>query len=140
VVGTSLEQLKDKIGTRKISIDIPKGLPEVLVDFLFMLKALFNLIDNAIKYSPDNSPIEIRVSLAKDKVKIAIKDYGCGIPREDLEHIFEKFYRGKRSQPVSGTGLGLCISKGIIEAHGGKIAVESDLGRGTTVTVEIPVR
>lgn len=139
LIGVSLEQLKDKIGSREIRTDIPKDLPEVSVDFPFLLKALFNLIDNTLKYSLNGSPIEIRCYQDQHKVKITIKDYGFGIPREDFSRIFEKFYRTKRSQHISGTGLGLCISKGIIEAHRGQIFVESELGRWTMFTVELPI-
>jgi two-component system, OmpR family, sensor histidine kinase KdpD len=139
LIGAALEQLKDKASLRFIKIDIPKYFPEVSVDFLFMLKALFNLIDNAIKYSSGDTPIEIRAFQNQDKLKIEIKDYGFGIPKGDLRRIFDKFYRVERSRQVSGTGLGLCISKGIVEAHGGEISVESELGKGTTFTVVLPI-
>lgn len=139
LIGACLEQLKDKIGSRDIKIDIPKDFPEIAVDFPFMLKAFFNVIDNALKYSSDGSPLEIRATFVQRKVQVKIRDYGMGIPREDLKRIFEKFYRAERSQDVLGTGLGLCISKGIIEAHGGTISVESTPGKGSTFTVELPL-
>jgi two-component system sensor histidine kinase VicK len=118
---------------------IPKDIAEVSVDFPFMVKAFFNLIDNAIKYSPNDSLIEISAYKNQDKIEIKVKDQGCGIPREDLKRIFEKFYRVERSQRASGTGLGLCISKGIVEAHAGQIGVESELGKGTIFTVMLPL-
>ncbi len=139
LIGACLEQLKDKIGAREIKIDIPKDFSEIDVDFPFILKAFFNVIDNALKYSPDGSPIEIRAAFVQHKVQVKIQDYGMGIPREDFKRIFEKFYRVGRSQNVSGTGLGLCIAKGIIEAHGGTISVESTPGKGSIFTVEIPL-
>lgn len=139
LIGACLEQLKDKIGARDIKIDILKDFPEIAVDFPFILKAFFNVIDNALKYSPDGSPVEIRATFVQRKVQVKIQDYGMGIPREDLKRIFEKFYRVERSQNVLGTGLGLCISKGIIEAHGGEISVESAPGKGSTFTVELPL-
>jgi two-component system sensor histidine kinase KdpD len=139
LIGVCLEQLKDKIGPRDIKIDIPKDFPEIAVDFPFILKAFFNVIDNALKYSPDGSPVEIRATFVQYKVQVKVRDYGMGIPREDLKRIFEKFYRAERSQNVLGTGLGLCISKGIIEAHGGTISVESTPGKGSTFTVELPL-
>lgn len=139
LIGACLEQLKNKIGSRDIKIDIPKDFPEVAVDFPFILKAFFNVIDNALKYSPDGSPVEIRATLVQRKAQVKIRDYGLGIPREDLKRIFEKFYRVERSQNVLGTGLGLCISKGIVEAHGGQINVESMPGEGSTFTVELPL-
>lgn len=139
LIGACLEQLKDKIGSRDIKIVIPQDFPEIAVDFPFILKAFFNVIDNALKYSPDGSPVEIHATLAQSKAHVKIQDYGIGISREDLKRIFEKFYRVERSQNVLGTGLGLCISKGIIEAHGGQISVESTLGKGSIFTVELPL-
>jgi two-component system sensor histidine kinase KdpD len=139
LIGACLEQLKDKIDSRNIKIDIPKDFPEVSVDFPFMLKALFNIIDNALKYSPANKPVEIRACLIQGKVKIQIQDYGIGIAKGDLRRIFEKFYRVERSENVSGTGLGLCISKGIVEAHNGRITVESMSRKGSVFSIEIPL-
>jgi len=139
LIGACLEQLKDKIGSRNIKIDIPKDFPEVAVDFPFMLKAFYNVIDNALKYSPPYKPVEIRVSLLQRRAKIQIQDYGLGIAGDDLNRIFEKFYRVERAENVSGTGLGLCISKGIVEAHNGRITAESILSKGSIFSIEIPV-
>jgi len=139
VLGVTLEQLKENIGARNIRIDIPKDFPEISVDFLFMMKVFFNLIDNAIKYSPANTPIDIKAAVFKDKVKIEIKDQGIGIPKGDLKHIFEKFYRVARPQQVMGTGLGLSICKGIIEAHGGQISAENNLDKGVTFIITFPL-
>ena len=138
-IGACLEQLKDKIGSRNLKINIPKQMPEVNVDFPFMLKAFLNVIDNALKYSPDGSAIEIEAFCAVEKVCISVRDYGYGIPKEDLGRIFDKFYRVGRAQNVPGTGLGLSISKNIIEAHGGHISAESALGNGATFTIELPL-
>jgi two-component system sensor histidine kinase KdpD len=139
VLGVTLEQLKENIGTRNIRIDIPKDFPEISIDFLFMMKVFFNLIDNALKYSPADTPIDIKAAAFKDKVKIEIKDQGIGIPKGDLKHIFEKFYRVARPQQVMGTGLGLSICKGIIEAHGGEISAENNFDRGVTFIITLPL-
>jgi two-component system sensor histidine kinase KdpD len=139
VLGVTLEQLKENIGARNIRIDIPKDFPEISVDFLFMMKVFFNLIDNALKYSPGNTPIDIKAAVFKDKVKIEIKDQGIGIPKGDLKHIFEKFYRVARPQQIMGTGLGLSICKGIIEAHGGEISAENNFDRGAAFIITIPL-
>jgi len=139
VLGTSLEQLKEKIGSRNINIDIPRDFPEIPMDFTFMMKVFFNLIDNALKYSSADTPIVIKAASLKDKVMIEIKDQGIGIPRGDLKRIFEKFYRVERPRKISGTGLGLSICKGIIEAHGGEIAAQNNPDKGATFTITIPL-
>jgi len=137
VLGASLEQLKEKIGSRNIRIDIPRDFPEVPMDFSFMMKVFFNLIDNALKYSSADKPIDIKATLFKDKVKIEIKDQGFGIPKGDFKRIFDKFYRVERPQQITGTGLGLSICKGIIEAHGGEITAQNNPDRGVTFIITI---
>jgi two-component system sensor histidine kinase KdpD len=139
VLGVTLEQLKENIGARNIRIDIPKDFPEISVDFLFMMKVFFNIIDNALKYSPLDTPIDIKATAFKDKVRIEVKDWGIGIPQGDLKRVFEKFYRVERPQQIRGTGLGLSICRGIIEAHGGQISAENNPDRGTTFIITLPL-
>jgi two-component system sensor histidine kinase KdpD len=139
VLGASLEQLKEKIGPRNIRIDIPRDFPEVPMDFAFMMKVFFNLIDNALKYSPLGTSIDIKAAVFKDKVKIEITDQGIGIPKGDLKRIFDKFYRVERPRQIMGTGLGLSICKGIIEAHGGQITAQNNPDRGVTFIITIPL-
>lgn len=139
VLGSSIEQLKEEIGPRKIRMDIPGDYPEVRIDFSFMMKVFMNLIDNALKYSPKDAPIDIKAVFGRDKIKIEIKDRGCGIPESDLKRIFEKFYRVERSQHVTGTGLGLSICKGIVEAHGGEITARNNPDKGATFTIMLPL-
>jgi two-component system sensor histidine kinase KdpD len=139
LLGVCLEQLKDKTGAGEVTIDIPAGFPEVSLDFPVIVKALFNVIDNALKYSPAGSPVGIRIFKKQNTVGIRVTDHGCGIPKDDLGRIFDKFYRVERSTLVSGSGLGLCISKGIVEAHGGRITVESEPGKGSVFTIFLPL-
>ncbi len=103
-------------------------------------QALRNLIDNAIKYSESGSSVEIMVSQAEGEVRIDVTDHGCGIGREHLSRIFERFYRvdKARSRKLGGTGLGLAIVKHIIRIHGGEVKVESEPGRGSVFSVILP--
>jgi len=138
LVGTALEQLKSHISQHSIQVEIPTDLPFVAVDFGLIVQTLVNVIDNANKYSPVNSPIEIKGKNAGKEVYIEIADRGFGIPPEDLLKIFDKFYRVEHAGSVAGTGLGLSICKGIIEAHGGRIEAENRVGGGTIIRIILP--
>lgn len=139
VLGASLEQLREEIGNRNIKIDIPRDFPEVCMDFSFMMKVFLNLIDNALKYSPQDAPIDIKAALIQDKIKIEIKDQGFGVPEGDLTRIFDKFYRVERPQQITGTGLGLSICKGIVEAHNGELVAQNNPDKGATFTITLPL-
>jgi two-component system sensor histidine kinase KdpD len=139
VLGASLEQLKEQIGQRVIRMNISREFPEIPMDFSFMMKAFYNLLDNAVKYSPHNAPIDINARVNRDRAEIEIRDRGIGIQEGDLKRIFEKFYRAEKPQRVTGTGLGLSISKGIIEAHGGEIVARNNPDTGATFTVTLPL-
>ncbi len=103
-------------------------------------QALMNLAGNAIKYTPENGAIEIGVTRQNGEIRISVHDNGIGISPDDQKRLFEKFYRvkNKATRGISGTGLGLCITKSIIEAHGGRIEIESQEGNGSTFTVVLP--
>ncbi|MBI2887314.1 MAG: GAF domain-containing protein [Chloroflexi bacterium] len=104
-------------------------------------QVLYNLLDNAVRYSSPGTPIEIGVDLAGDEISISVTDHGEGIPSPDLEHIFEPFYRGATAQRGStrGVGLGLAICQGIVKAHGGRLWVDSVLTKGSTFIFTLPV-
>jgi two-component system sensor histidine kinase KdpD len=137
-IGAALEQLGDRLGKRAVKVDLPPELPLIPLDFPLFILVLVNLLDNAIKYSPADTLIEIVVSLIKDSIKIQVCDQGIGIPPEDLQRVFDKFYRVQRPESVSGSGLGLAICKGIMEAHGGTIRAENRPSGGTIVTITFP--
>jgi two-component system, OmpR family, sensor histidine kinase KdpD len=139
LVGAALEQLGSRIGARPINMETPAELPFVSVDFGLIVQTLVNVLDNALKYSPDGSPIDIRARQVGREMQIEIADRGIGIPPQDLSHIFDKFYRIQRPDNVTGTGLGLSICKGIIEAHGGRVAAENRPGGGTIIRLVLPV-
>ena len=98
-----------------------------------------NLVDNALKFSPANSPIGIRAYLDQRQVVIEISDEGIGIPPSELEHVFDKFYRVQQVSDTGGTGLGLSISRGIVELHGGRIWAVNRPGGGTTFAIALPI-
>jgi len=111
----------------------------VIGDGLSLSEAFVNIIGNAIKYSHDGSKVMVNAEENGNDVVISIQDYGVGISEEDLPRIFEGFFRGKSGQAVAtGHGIGLAVSRQIIEAHDGSIAVESELGKGTTFTIRLP--
>jgi len=139
VIGTSLQALKDKLEKRDVRIDVPQNMPEVPMDFTLMMRVFVNLVDNAVKYSNQEAPIEITAKLLENEIKIEVKDQGFGIPEEDITRIFDKFYRAVKPRQVTGTGLGLSICKGIVEAHGGRIFAENNSDKGATLTVILPL-
>ena len=102
-------------------------------------QAVTNLLINAIKYSHEKGEVRLTASKEKEGVVVQVADFGCGIAKEHLPRLFERFYRSDkaRSRKLGGTGLGLAIVKHIVQAHGGSVAVESDLGRGSTFTIRL---
>jgi signal transduction histidine kinase len=124
---------------RNLEIATAKNLPLVAVDAAAIMHVLNNLVDNAIKYSPENGKVIINAEVKDDFVETTIQDFGIGIPANVVENLFTKFYRSHRSkQIVSGTGLGLYLCKAIVEAHGGSIWVRSSEGSGTTFGFTLP--
>ncbi len=138
VIGSALEELGPRLGERPINVDIPPDLPFVDMDFVLIVHVLVNIVDNALKYSPADAPITIQARAMNTEVEIQVRDRGIGIPEEDLERIFDKFYRVQRPDHVSGTGLGLAISKGIVEAHGGHIGAGNCPEGGAIIAIRLP--
>lgn len=124
-----------------LSYDIAAGLPDIMGDRDRLNQVLTNLIGNAIRYTPEGGEIVVRAYLVEKAVRVDVQDTGIGIAPEDLGHIFERFYRADHPlvQESRGTGLGLYIVKMFIEMHGGRIWVESELGKGSTFTFILPV-
>ncbi len=123
-----------------LRIDVPDGLTSVEADPDRLRQVVQNLVENALRHTPQGGEVRITLRAAQDGVNLAIADTGTGIGEDDLTHIFEHFYRADRSRARSsgGTGLGLAIVKSLVEAHGGRVTVESRLGTGTTFTVTLP--
>jgi signal transduction histidine kinase len=109
------------------------------IDEKLLRHIVTNLLTNAIKYSPQGSPIDLELISNEEEVIFQIKDKGIGITPEDQQHLFESFYRASNVGKIAGTGLGLAIAKQCVDLHGGKIAVNSEVGVGTTFTVTLPI-
>lgn len=125
--------------TRSLAVNIPSDLPEIAADTTSLSEVLTNLIDNSIKYSNEGGAITVTASSKGDSVEISVQDHGIGMPGNVVSNLFQKFYRSHRSrETVAGTGIGLYISKAIVESHGGTISVRSEEGRGSTFTVSLP--
>jgi two-component system sensor histidine kinase KdpD len=139
VIGTALEQLGKRVADHEIKINIPEDLPLISMDFTLIVQVVVNLLENAVKYSPKGSRIEVSTALLNEDVRLEVADRGVGIPVEDLTRVFDKFYRVQRPESVSGTGLGLSISKGIVDAHHGNIYARPREGGGSILTVELPL-
>ena len=109
----------------------------------WLQRAVENLITNAFKYTPDEGRIEIKTGLVEMNgervIEISVKDNGVGIPAEDISKIFEPFYRGRNTKNEKGIGLGLSLVKQVVELHGGKIKVQSELGKGSLFSIHIPM-
>ncbi len=142
MVGTVLEQLRPSLQGRDVQVRLEPGLPLVYADYALIAQVLHNLLDNAVKYSAEGTPITLsaeRAGDAGDYVVISVADRGPGIPPDVRNRIFGKFFRIDRPGTGRGTGLGLAICKGIVEAHKGRIWVEPREGGGSVFAFSLPL-
>lgn len=142
ICGNVLDRCERELRHHSVKIDCSEDLPLVKVDSPLIAEALTHLVENAAKYSPVGSEIIISARLKDDELLISVRDDGPGIEANEFDRLFDKFYRSKRvnNDGASGTGMGLAIARGIIEAHGGRIWVESEFGHGAVFTFAILVR
>lgn len=135
-----VEEVQLALHTFTVECQAPDGIVLVKGDELRLEQVLYNLVDNAIKYSPRGGPVIVRVESDSAQVRIAVTDRGMGIPEQDLPHVFQRFYRASNAdaQYLSGMGIGLFVVKEIISLHGGTVSVESIEGAGSTFTVTLP--
>lgn len=137
IVGSALNRLESKLAGRHITTELAEDLPLIAVDPVLFEQIFINLLENAAKYTPPRTPIEIRAARTDSGIVIEVADHGPGIPKESELQVFEKFFRGP-STGTYGVGLGLAICKGIVEAHGGAISLESKPGEGALFRVTLP--
>jgi two-component system sensor histidine kinase KdpD len=140
VVGTALRRGAKILGGHRINVRIPENLPAVRVDPVLFEQVLFNLLDNAAKYAPEGSAIDITGWTGTDTIVVQVADTGPGIPPGDLDRVFDTFYRVRKGDQVrAGTGLGLSICRGFIEAMGGSITADNRAdGTGAVFTIRLP--
>jgi two-component system sensor histidine kinase KdpD len=139
VVGAALTRLERDLGGRPVRLQLPETLPLVPLDDVLMEQALFNLIENAVKYSPAGSAIELSARVSGAWLQLEVADSGPGIPAGQEQLVFEKFHRGDPAGERRGVGLGLTICRGIVEAHGGRIAARNRSGGGAMFRIELPL-
>jgi len=138
IVSAAMEGLK--LSESRVVFDIPERLPALFVDADLISQALRQLLDNADRYSPAQTKIHVAARVVQDSIVVSVSDSGPGVPADEQSRIFDKFYRGRYSARFpEGTGMGLSIAKSIIEAHAGRISVETNPGGGSVFSLQIPL-
>ena len=134
-------QMSESEETCEIHTQVAEDIPLISFDRDTIAEVLWNLLHNAVKYSHPPKRVSVKLAREADTVTLAVQDNGIGIPKREQKHIFERFYRvdDKLTREVQGSGLGLAMVKYIVEAHGGAIYVESQVGEGSTFMVSLPV-
>jgi len=143
--GEVVHDWEKKLAIKQLNliVDLPPDLPAIHADRARLQEALYNLLDNAVKYSREHGQIRLNARRRDGQIELSVSDNGIGIGREDLPRIFERFYRADKARSpdkVRGTGLGLAIVKHIAQLHGGRVEAESEMGRGTTIRIMLPLR
>lgn len=139
IISTALKRAENLLKNHRIRVELEKDLPLVSVDAKALAEVVYTLLDNASKYSPENSQITVKAVRTGDQMQISVNDEGGGISPEIREKVFEKFFRDE-ANPVGGLGLGLAIAHGIIESHDGKIWIETGTNeKGTKIIFTVPI-
>jgi two-component system sensor histidine kinase KdpD len=140
IISGALAELPGSLKGRQVALRVPANLPPAEADSEFVQQVVKQFVENALKYSPDGAPISISAELQGGKIVIGVADRGPGIEENERTRIFDKFFRGRRHRfDTKGTGMGLAIAKGIVEAHGERIWVESEPGHGSAFYFSLPV-
>ena len=138
VIRSAIEQITPKADSKHIQMRYTLGSCKAVFDSKWTQEAIFNILDNAVKYSPENSRITVTVKAFEMFACIAVSDSGIGISEEELPRIFGRFYRGQNVREQSGVGIGLYLSRQIIEGQGGYITAESESGKGSVFQIFLP--
>ncbi len=137
-IGDLLQRSATVLETERIELELPAELPPVLADPVRLERILVNLLSNALKYSPPESPVRLEGWRVAEGVAVAVIDRGRGIAAEDLPYIFDRYYRTRNGRKGKGIGLGLYIARLLVEAHGGQIRAASEAGKGSTFVFTLP--
>jgi two-component system phosphate regulon sensor histidine kinase PhoR len=141
--GEVIRDWEKKLANKQLNVivDVPRNAPAIRADRQRLQEALYNLLDNAVKYSREHGEIRLAAQRRDQEIVLSVNDNGIGISKEDLPRIFERFYRADKArstESIRGTGLGLAIVKHVAQLHGGRIEAESEIGKGTTIRVVLP--
>lgn len=138
LVQVAVRETRNELSRHKLEVDLAPNLPLVVLDFVLVQQALKNLLSNAAFHTPPGTAVQISARACKGTLLLAVADRGPGIAAESLSHIFNKFYRAPGA-PTGGTGLGLSVVKGFMEAHGGEVKAENRFGGGALFTIRLPL-
>jgi two-component system sensor histidine kinase KdpD len=139
VVGSALKAAQAALVHHRVEVDLPRDLPLVEFDATLIERVLYNLIENACKYTPPGTVITVTAEASQGNLVVSVSDTGPGIPKGQEQSIFEKFTRGTRESSTPGVGLGLAISRAIIEAHHGRIDAQNGANGGARFTFTLPL-
>ncbi|MBL8363958.1 MAG: two-component system sensor histidine kinase KdbD, partial [Comamonas sp.] len=129
-VGSALAACGPSLAGREIQVRLPDDLPLLHLDAVLIERVLVNLLENAVKYTPPGSPIDLHAQVGSETVELIVDDHGPGLPEGHEERLFEKFERGHRESAMPGVGLGLAICRAIVQAHGGRISGQNRHANG----------
>jgi two-component system sensor histidine kinase KdpD len=138
IVGAALQRMERQLSRRQVETHLPDNLPLVSADDVLLGQLLVNLLENATKYSPEGTPIEVEAESSGDAITLEVRDRGPGFAPNEEQRIFEKFYRG-RSDGTRGAGLGLAICRAIVDAHRGTIEAFNRTGGGAVFRIRLPL-
>jgi two-component system sensor histidine kinase KdpD len=139
-IDAALDATKNALSKHVVKVDVIQDLPGIRIDVRRIEEVIAQLLDNAAKYSPPGTEIKVEARLQDRALVTSVADHGAGIDEFEQSMIFDKFYRGRgQRSKIQGTGMGLAIAKAIVEAHGGKMTMFSQLGRGSVFTFSLPL-
>jgi two-component system sensor histidine kinase KdpD len=139
VVGSALRAARSALADHRVDVKLAPQLPLVEFDAALIERVLYNLIENACKYTPPGTVVTVSAETSETDLRVSVSDTGPGIPKGQEQRIFEKFSRGARESSTPGVGLGLAISRAIVEAHGGTIVAQNDPDGGARFTFTLPL-